>query len=602
MDKANNELSHGRGARYRIWVFPLILAALCYVCSVLFGGMMYQTNDDTSIQNALSGDTTGAPYPFHQFISFIIGYPLSWLYSLIPSIQWWFVYDHVLLIVGLIIVDIAILNCAEKNHLSVVSAVILSAVLDTAFFLYSISYIGYTVVSGFIGTGAAACLLIDGKEHTNRRLVLSLVLFVLCVCQRGKSGEVICCFMLLSLFDRLTGEEHNRGETKRIIAFALAVLCAVFFLPRLNSQVQENVNGEEFKAFNSARSAYKDYPHDSYESNPQIFQDVGWTQYTWALVENWCFMDERVTSESMNYLAEHSNAERKSTNRSTLETRWNEMFSDKRNAATVSVWALLSIAVLLTFLFRRNGRNICLCLLNISGTAVLVLYQLYSGRILYRSLLICLLPSAFYHMIILFRQLGGVNIKVRAVFISLIVLSAVPFLTSLVRDAYDTGTRENMIRIAETDRAMQNYALEHPENIYITQTGTLTNRSPYIKGKAKNIIGWGGSTFGSRGHKQKLQALGISKLNGELMKEDHVFLVTSDDVVSLAQGKPNLKRNGLAAFYMWLHDDYGATGFIQADTVTDGIYIYKFEFEEPVSESQNAVYTVQKGRFQTAED
>ena len=69
---------------------PLLLAIVCYAVCIRFGGMKYHTNDDTAIQSTLAGLGMGTPYPVHQFINILISYPLSWLYRIIPRINWWF--------------------------------------------------------------------------------------------------------------------------------------------------------------------------------------------------------------------------------------------------------------------------------------------------------------------------------------------------------------------------------------------------------------------------------------------------------------------------------------------------------------------------------
>ena len=63
--------------------------------------MLYMTNDDTGIQNYLNGFTSGINDPNHQFISIFLGYPLSILYRLFPTIQWWFAYSQGLMLIGI---------------------------------------------------------------------------------------------------------------------------------------------------------------------------------------------------------------------------------------------------------------------------------------------------------------------------------------------------------------------------------------------------------------------------------------------------------------------------------------------------------------------
>lgn len=64
------------------------LTGMLYLFTASTLPMGYLTNDDHGIQNALSGFTTGTPYPYHQFINCILGYLVAFFYRVIPQIQW----------------------------------------------------------------------------------------------------------------------------------------------------------------------------------------------------------------------------------------------------------------------------------------------------------------------------------------------------------------------------------------------------------------------------------------------------------------------------------------------------------------------------------
>ena len=68
-------------------MIALGLTGLLYLFTAIALPMGYMTNDDHGIQNALSGFTTGTPYPYHQFINCILGYLLSFFYRMLPQIQ-----------------------------------------------------------------------------------------------------------------------------------------------------------------------------------------------------------------------------------------------------------------------------------------------------------------------------------------------------------------------------------------------------------------------------------------------------------------------------------------------------------------------------------
>ena len=611
----NREILRKRAAR----VVPLLLAVVCYVLCVCFGGMKYHTNDDAAIQGTLSGAGLGSPFPAHPFISVLISYPLAGLYRLLPGVNWWFLYSHLLTFGGLLAVNLCIGYLAERNRYPMLPAFCLTAVTDVAFFFYPISYISFTVVSGTIGTGAAALLLMPGGKHRRIRIAAAGILYMLAVCHRGDSGIVSACYILLAVFSTVLcgrpGEdcpdmpETETMELKRpalrswltVLAAGILLFAGTAVLIRGNRAVQNRINGEEFVRFNSARGAYMDYPVDSYEENPQIYRDVGWDETTYQLVKNyWCFLDDAVTAESFRYLAGHSMTERQSTRPQTILNRWNTLQKDRKAKGIGWVWLMISAAALISAILNRDIKRFLVWLLNTAGTVLLILYQLHVGRIIYRTEIICLLPSVLIHLFVLVnRPAGSVKRKICCLLSVLTVLLCLPAMTDAVLPACDPAEKETVFNDEVKIRTLQEYTASHPDNLYIKQSKVTKNRSPVNSGSAgsaSNVIGWGGSGYLSKSNRLLLEANGITKLSGELFRRDNVRLISSTNIV----GKNNRGRkvqdtNVLVLFYRWMKQKYNATGLVQEDTVCKNVYIYKVLFGEP--ENDEPAYDYSDGSF-----
>lgn len=612
-------MTEGKRKGRILCLVPAAMALVCYGLCVCFGGMMYQTNDDTSIQNTLSGMITGSPFPVHQFIHILISYPLSRLYKYIPSVQWWFVYSHFLMLTGLTVINCSLWRYAEDNRYPRVLAVLFTAILDAVFFIYPISYIGYTTVAGVTGAGAAALLTLKRGRHQPVRIAAAVILYVLAFCHRSNSGEVAGCFILLAiLYGCLNPQtegvglslpapgnerENLKNLIRRLIPFGIAAVLLIggtAVLTNWNQSFQERLNGQEFVRFNSARSAYMDYPKDSFEDNPRIYQDVGWDETTYHLVKSWCFMDENVTTEHFLYLVENSRTERKTTDLATLRSRWDQLQQYSPVVSVELAWLIICVGCLVSICLHFDKRALLFWVLNCLGTAVLVCYQLYTGRILYRTTVICLLPSTVFNLAVFFERFGRTNRKkTRRIVSALMILACIPWAIQSVNTAFDTAEKARLIRSEEKDIALAEYAASHEDVIFIKQGSLTSNRSPakrVMTGKASNLIGWGGSTTYSRIYRIQLTGNGIKKLSGELMENKNVRFVSKAKITNAkGKGRKIAETHGLVLFYKWLRDRHGAKGIVLEDTVCDGIYIYRFLFSAPQQGEQAYDYT--DGKF-----
>ena len=598
---------------------PLLLAIMCYVTCFAFGGMKYHTNDDTAIQNTLAGIGLGTPYPVHQFINVLISYPLSWLYRLFPGINWWFFYSHMLMFAGLLAVNLCIWFLAERNQYPLVPAVCLMLLTDIIYFIFPISYIAFTVVAGTIGTGAVALVMTPWGKHRKTQVILVIVLYILAVCHRSDSGKVIACYLVLAiLYTTLCGRqdkerpEPQTAETKNrnrcVPGKWFCILAAIFFLcvgtytlTEVNRTVQNRINGEDFVQFNRARSSFMDYPVDSYEENPQIYQDVGWDETTYLLVNRkWCFLDDAVTTENFQYLVENSRKERSTTDLKTIISRWNTLHEDQKTRGIGWVWLMISAAVLLSIILNWDAKRFLIWLLNITGTATLVIYQLYAGRIFYRTEIICLLPSVLIHLCVMMNRLGSLPKKRIGYLVSVLALVfCLPAAADAINPAFDPAEKEAVFNEEINEGALQQYTQSHKDTVFIKQVKLTTNRSPILRvsdRQATNVIGWGGSGFFSKANRLILEANGITKLDGELFKRDNVRLISNTNIVGKDhKGRKIGERNDLVLFYKWMKQKYNATGLIRVKVVCKGIYIYKVLFDKP--DGNQTAYDYADGNF-----
>ena len=582
--------SPGGGVRTRLYraavrAWPLLLACVCFLLCFLYGGMQYQTNDDYSIQVTLAGNTTGTPFPVHQFISAFIGYPISWLYSVFSSVQWWYVYSQCLIFVSLVIVNWSLDRTVRHKGLPVAFGVLFAVIADAVFFLYSIANITFTVVGGITGTAAVMLILISRDSPRKLRYYIpAAILFVLTVCHRESSGLLVYCYMLAALFCVLIGLDMTL--IKRFLGFLSAAVFLFALMQGLilgNQAIQADTHGREFAAFNSARSRFMDYPKDTYSENPQLYEELGWSELVYRLASSWCFLPDEITTENFTAAVARSTKEARTFDPETLGDRWASTWKDERVVYTGIVCLVTALGALVMTVMARDRKMLLAELINIAGTVILIVYQLVGGRSNYRSLVICFLPSAMISLYLMLNGIGtGRPFRGRGLVIAaLVAVLCVPGSVRGVANSLVEANREGSLREAALEQALYDHVIGHPDNIYI-RVNTTTMKSPLPicpDEKPSNLFNWGGSTFYSASFRKQLEINGLTKLNGDVLRRDNVYVVSATDLEALAEGKKT-NKGSLALLYAWQKTEHGAVCISLEDTVSESLYIYRIRYDD----------------------
>ncbi len=577
-------------SRFKIkhaFIWAIALTAIDFIVASLTFEMAYLSNDDGGIQSALSGTFTGEPYPFHQFINVLLGYPLSWLYRIIPEIQWWYIWSLALVAVGIFLVHYFLLKMASKNNYSIPIVLGILIFVDVGFFIYPIANISFTIVPAILGTGIVAgwLYLAEAEEVKHEKLlyILTIVGYMVLFCHRRQTGIVLLCFILLAfLYYYVTRSENWKKAAIRFLITAAIFIAISGTLTAVNRTIQNNLNGEEFVSFNSARSQFIDYPHDSYDEDPELYAEIDWDRDIYYLASDWCFIPDNVNTENLSYISEHSNYT--ATDKIDI---LKSLYHDARCVAILLLFAASIVIALFIVIVRFNKKVFIFLLLNNIGAIGLFVYQILTGRAMYRSIIILLLPAVVINVILSFRQeLDGKALRnvFYIIAIALGLICVVPMLTA----TFSRGHNESVLSKKIKQNAVDRYLVEHSENFYVIQTGATDNIDPgrRING-ATNNISWGGSTYYSDLYYEELKANGLSELTGETFENDNVYLIcTANAMAEFYYDSPD-GTDRFAMFYRYLKNNYGAIGFVQEDKITDGAYVYHFVFEDNAGEYED---------------
>ena len=589
--------------RHVRFLIALLTTAVCFLIAALFSTLSYMTNDDAGIQSLLSGNVTGEPYITHQFINIILGAFISFLYKLLPQIQWWYVYSLLLLAAGIFMLHFCIIKICKDKKISLKTAILVIAVVDISFMVYSIANVSFTTVPAVLGTGLVALLFASDNVKNKRTLkwigCIVVIGYVLLLIHRSASAYALICYILLGVLWNFTG----RYKVDRKLVVRFGTVCMFFVLltgciTGLNKIADEKINGTEFIQYNAARARYKDYGHDSYAENPELYEEAGWSEELYSLVERWYFMDDAVTTENFNYLSENSKV--KSSITASSKAALMTALKDTDCQAIICLWIVSIFFVILSVTICFNVRKLYFICMNNLGSILLLVYQLLKGRMLYRSLFVVLLPAVVINCILIINHYR-MKTKEDRIFKILLFLGLL-CCSSLVLDyTFDPIENANKEKIMEKSRKTEEYVLAHPDNTYIYAPSVYNNISPWsvYTGKGlSNMIPWGGSAYHSDNYNRRLELNSIDDLSGEVVKRDNVYLLFNENIMG---EQPADKAVLPVCFYLYLQENFDAKGFVMEEDIEQMVYVYRFVFDDNL-EDFKTYYTIEQGKIVKAGD
>lgn len=280
------------------------LAAMLLMVLIMRPG--FETNDDIVFAELGSG-LRGVKDAHLVFQNYGLGLLYRLLYQITGRLPWYTIVQYAVLLFAFTAVTYVLLNRLEGY-----SGLYLSALLVLGFGYEGYIHLQFTKTGG-IATAAGVFLLLYGlsREKIYTREILAAVLlgivgFMYRSDQFLASGGLMAgagLFYLLDLKNRFAGKLWKRIG---ISAAALAVLCgAVFAVNRWDWHMYQTTEWQEYQEFNQLRSQLLDYGFPDYDSNRDLYEELGISREALQLYQNWNFNDtEKFTTDVMRRLTE----------------------------------------------------------------------------------------------------------------------------------------------------------------------------------------------------------------------------------------------------------------------------------------------------------
>lgn len=585
---ANNAgwLAKTAGTKSGRMLLSACLTLLLVGLSAALFPITFLTNDDTSIMYTFAGYFTGEPYPIHGFVNLPLGYVTSLLYMLVPTVPWWPVLQLLCVSISIWVIFYSIWDIGAVGKMPVWFMTLVNALLYATVLIYAVVRLSFTLTACMLGTAGILRLLSADTGGEEREplsifaMLESAALMVVCFLFRNSTGYSMVCFwgagVVYHALNTLTVWKKPEKTTELLRILGYAIGCLVLFggLVWLNNWSLEHMNPDGYAAFEDARGRYQDFPHVTYAEDPAFFASIGWDQAVYDLVGSSCFLDPRITADSLNaILAYRTGTSAPMAQRVTAALQYGERFFRGNGPAEYMLTVPVLVALWTLYRVQRERKRWVEALIVFGvalGAFVLSLYLCFVERLILRAFEVIAIPAAVMMLALCLRIRPTKDqprqTKPRAAFrIALILFSLVALGWGVTKSMLWIGQFEPQHQMQQV-RVAESYAMEHPENVYVCMPNFIFNSEAfktYPNEKPTNLLDWGDTGMYSGWKTRQLERNGIEPFRPDVFRKENVYLMGTYDGTELL------------VLFNYLVVDAGATGYERVDSFGDGFAIFK---------------------------
>ncbi len=269
------------------WIIALLSTLILFLIIGLVSPKVFFINDDENIMYTLAGYyTNGVPFD-HSFLNYVLAGFLRLLYTLVPIVPWYGIFHVFVLFCSVVIIQKVILKEGYYRNWNWHKSLIIGTSFFLMFLIYPTILMQFTTTAAFAGT-ASVILILGKKFDKDSKLelifdsVLSIIFLLLCFMHRKNTGYVILCFyggtvlfQYLKILFLCVQKEYIKKAILKLSIQVFVSLAALFCVISINA-VKRNTDGwNYFYNYDNARFKMTDYPHDSYEENPELYESLG---------------------------------------------------------------------------------------------------------------------------------------------------------------------------------------------------------------------------------------------------------------------------------------------------------------------------------------
>lgn len=291
--------------KYRKISVALISNLLILGAMAAFMRPSFETNDDIVFAELGSG-LRGVKDAHLVFQNYGLGMIYRFLYGVTGRLPWYTIVQYMILFVAFTVVTYVLIS-----RLGEISGLCLFVILACGFGYEGYIHLQFTKTAGIAAAAAVFLLLylLEQEKYFWWGIAGGILLAVIAYMYREDQFWASCGLMagagLLFLFDL---RKYRNKKLRRlgicVLTFGVLLL-SVFGVDRWDSSKYRSAEWKEYQEFNQLRSELLDYGFPDYDSNQEIYEELGISREAYELYKSWNFNDtEKFDTEVMKKLVD----------------------------------------------------------------------------------------------------------------------------------------------------------------------------------------------------------------------------------------------------------------------------------------------------------
>ena len=534
--------------KYRKISVALISNFLILGAMAAFMRPSFETNDDIVFAELGSG-LRGVKDAHLVFQNYGLGMIYRLLYGVTGRLPWYTIVQYMILFAAFTVVTYVLIS-----RLGEISGLCLFVILACGFGYEGYIHLQFTKTAGIAAAAAVFLLLylLEQEKYSWWGIAGGILLAVIAYMYREDQFWASCGLMagagLLFLFDL---RKYRNKKLRRlgicVLTFGVLLL-SVFGVDRWDSSKYRSAEWEEYQEFNQLRSELLDYGFPDYDSNQEIYEELGISREAYELYKSWNFNDtEKFDTEVMKKLVDLK--QKRPLTIRTVTAFLRRFPSDLLRMPMFYFFAVFAVLWLLC-----GKKDVCSVISVLAECLLLVVvyfYLYYQGRYMVNRVDVGLWFSACLVMLWIFSS-GEVRYMNTKVSVLLCMICVVLGQFMMYKDWRLATSSIPEARVSQ--RAVLETIGTDKEHTYLAKSGMLSeivcygpfDRMP--ENLLDNVYWFGGWECRTPGYTRAMEVHGIINPYRDVVNNENVYLVDDNIDLTLKYIRQYYAENAEAVF------------------------------------------------------
>lgn len=534
--------------KYRKISVALISNLLILGVMVAFMRPSFETNDDIVFAELGSG-LRGVKDAHLVFQNYGLGMIYRLLYGVTGRLPWYTIVQYMILFAAFTVVTYVLIS-----RLGEISGLCLFVILACGFGYEGYIHLQFTKTAGIAAAAAVFLLLylLEQEKYSWWGIAGGILLAVIAYMYREDQFWASCGLMagagLLFLFDL---RKYRNKKLRRlgicVLTFGVLLL-SVFGVDRWDSSKYRSAEWKEYQEFNQLRSELLDYGFPDYDSNQEIYEELGISREAYELYKSWNFNDtEKFDTEVMKKLVDLK--QKRPLTIRTVTAFLRRFPSDLLRMPMFYFFAVFAV------LWRLCGKKDVFSIISVLAECLLLVavyfYLYYQGRYMVNRVDVGLWFSACLVMLWIFSS-GEVRYMNTKVSVLLCMICVVLGQFMMYKDWRLATSSIPEARVSQ--RAVLETIGTDKEHTYLAKSGMLSeivcygpfDRMP--ENLLDNVYWFGGWECRTPGYTRAMEVRGIINPYRDVVNNENVYLVDDNIDLTLKYIRQYYAENAEAVF------------------------------------------------------